>query len=387
MRYVVVILGLVLLVGGLAALKFAQISSLMAFGKQAEAAGPPPEAVATAHAERTSWEGALAAVGSVASSRGVSLSSESPGVVTKIDFESGNDVKRGQVVVELDTSVERAQLAQSEARRDYAKTTLDRTRSLVATEALSQAQLDQDQSGFDAAQKEVEAIKAQIERKTIRAPFAGKLGIRAVNLGQYLSPGTPVTMLEAIDAVYVDFTLPQQRLSELHVGMPVRCVVEGTSDAPHEGTLAAIEPAVDAATRSIRLRATVPNKDEKLRPGMFVNVSVVLPNRENLIIVPATAIVHAPYGDSVFVVEDKKPGTPGMMQSPSGQSVKIARQQFVRTGEARGDFVAVSEGVAAGQEVVTAGAFKLRNGAPIVVNNVPDAGAPPPQLNPRPENR
>jgi membrane fusion protein (multidrug efflux system) len=222
----------------------------------------------------------------------------------------------------------------------------------------------------------------QIDRKVVRAPFTGLLGIRQVNIGQYLNPGTTLTELEAIDMVFVDFSLPQQRLETISVGMPVRVMVEGINFSA-EGAVAAINPAVDATTRTLKIRATVPNKDEKLRPGMFAKVAVVLPDKGTVVALPASAVVRASYGDSVFIVEDKKDEAGAAAKGPDGKPSKVARQQFVRLGEARGDFVSIADGVKPGQEVVTAGAFKLRNGAGIVVNN--DIKIEP-QLAPKPEN-
>jgi membrane fusion protein (multidrug efflux system) len=387
-RYLYVIVGLLLVVGALVFIKFSQISSLIAFGKNAQKAGAPPESVGTTVAQEQAWEGTISSVGSVASVNGVSLSTDASGLVTRIRFESGAVVREGQVLVELDTTVERAQLASAGARRELAQTNVGRTRALAAKGSISQAQLDADESAFKTATIDVDTIKAQIAKKTIRAPFTGRLGIRAVNLGQYLNPGTAITVLEAIDAVYVDFTLPQQRLADAPVGLPVRIEVQGAAGPPLDGTIAAVDPTIDQTTRTIKLRATVPNKEEKLHPGMFVKVQVLLPKRATFVVVPSPALVHAPYGDSVFIVENKAPDAGGIAQTPDGQTVKAARQQFVRAGEARGDFVTLLDGVNAGQEVVTAGAFKLRNGSPVIINNSPigDAGAPQPQLNPHPEN-
>lgn len=384
MRYLLAIAGLLAIVGVLVGIKFTQISSLMKMGKEMQKSGPPPEAVSAAVATEQDWEGTLSAVGSVAAAKGVSVSNEAAGTVTRISFESGAVVKQGQVLVELDSSVERAQLASAQARRDLAASSAARTRQLASKGAVSQQQLEADEAALKAASTDVDALQAQIARKTVRAPFSGRLGIRNVNLGQYLNPGTPITALEAIDAVYVDFTLPQQRLPELKVGMPVRVTMEGDAGGALDGTLDAVDPSVDPSTRSIKLRATVPNKNETLRPGMFVNVTVVLPDRGKVVTVPATSVVHASYGDSVFVVESKKPDAGGAAESPDGKPIETARQQFVRIGASRGDFVSVLDGVKAGQTVVSAGAFKLRNGAPIVVR--PDV-APTPDLAPRPENR
>jgi len=383
LRYVLTGVGLLVVVGVLVGVKGAQIGSLIAFGKQAEAAGPPPEAVGVARAEEQAWEGTISAIGSIAPSKGVSVSNEAPGTVTRIHFESGAVVKEGQVLLEMDTSVERAQLAAAATRRDLATTTYGRSRALVEKAAISQAQADNDENVLKSASNEVETIQAQIAKKTVRAPFAGKLGIRQVNVGQYLNPGTAITVLEALDKLYVDFTLPQQRLGEVAVGMPVRVELEGTKMAV-DGAIAAVDPTVDASTRTIKLRASVPNDAEKLRSGMFVNVTVVRPEKKTFVTVPATAIVHAPYGDSVFIVEERKPDAPGKPTTEDGKPVKNARQQFVKVGGARGDFVTILDGVKAGQEVVSVGAFKLRNNSPVFLG---DASGPKPELSPEPKNR
>jgi membrane fusion protein (multidrug efflux system) len=261
--------------------------------------------------------------------------------------------------------------------------TATRSRALVASTSISQAQLDTDESQLRTATTAATGLQAQIDRKTVRAPFTGRLGIRAVNLGQYLTPGTTLTVLEAIDSVYVDFTLPQQLLSMVKVGMPVKVAIEGAAGLASDGLVAAIDPEVDSTTRTMKVRATVPNKEEKLRPGMFANVSVVLPEQGNIVAVPATAVVHASFGDSVFAVEDKKDDGGVSIKDGEGNVVKVARQQFVRVGDARGDFVAIKDGIVAGEEVVSAGAFKLRTGASVKI--VPDV-KPAPSLSPHPEN-
>lgn len=376
MRWAAVILGILVVVAALAGVKGAQIGSLMAFGEERKAAGPPPEAVTVAVAKEQSWEGTLTAVGSIVAVKGVSVNNEVPGTVTRISFDSGEHARANEVLVELDAKVERAQLASARARLSLAKVNLERARALLASKSIPQADLDSSQSALDSAAGEVRALEGQIERKVVRAAFDGRLGIRAVNLGQYLTPGTTITSLEAIDTVYADFTLPQQRLGAVAVNLPVRVELEAQKaeaqkSPPRTGTITAIDPSVDPATRAVKLRASVPNQDERLRPGMFVNVTVVLPEQARVVIVPATAIVHAAYGDSVFVVETK-------------DEKKTVRQQFVRLGEARGDFVEIREGVSEGQEVVTAGAFKLRNGVPVTVK--PDT-KPTPELSPHPENR
>lgn len=384
MRYLLTILGVLAVIGGLIAIKASQIGSLIGMGAEMEKAGPPPEPVGSHRAEQQSWESSLDAIGSVASAKGVAIATEVPGTVLKIHFESGDVLKAGQVLVQLDATVEQAQLAAALVRKDLATTNAKRTRALAGAGVVAAATLDNDESQLKSSSADIVTLQAQIAKKTIRAPFAGRLGMRSVNLGQFLNPGTPITTLESVDAVYVDFTLPQQRLADVRVGAPVRLRVESLEGPPLNGTIAAIDPNIDASTRSIKLRAAVPNKADNLRPGMFVDVDVVLPEKKSYVVVPITALVRAPYGDSVFVVDDKKEDAPGARETPDGKPVKVARQQFVRSGPQRGDYVALIEGVEAGQEIVTTGAFKLRNGAPIYITDVAIAQ---PSLTPKPENR
>jgi len=376
MRYLIVILGLVVLIGGLVAIKGSQIGMLIGMGEAMKKAGPPPEVVGTVVAKKQTWENTLTAVASVVSAKGVALSNDAPGVVARLRFDSGQTVKQGDVLVELDTSVERAQLASLRAKRELAEISTKRSKALATSGAVAQSQVDADESTFKSLSADAEALAAQINRKQIRAPFSGKLGMRQVNLGQYLAPGTTVALLEAEKSALIDFTLPQQDLPKLRVGMPVRALLAGSSAPLAEGEISAIDPSVDPLTRAIKVRASLPGVDDQLRPGMFLRVEVVLPEKSEVVAVPQTAIVHASYGDSVFVGEEK----PG----PDGKSRKVAQQQFVKVGTTRGDFVSVLDGLKPEQEVVTAGAFKLRNGIPLKVNN---QGAPVPSLNPQPENR
>jgi membrane fusion protein (multidrug efflux system) len=370
-------LSLIAVLATLAGVKASQISTLIGAGKAMQKAGPPPEVVGTSPVESQIWEGTLNAVGSIVAAQGVALSNDAAGVVARLHFESGAVVRQGQVLVELDANVERAQLASAVARRALAETSFKRTQSLVQSGALAPAQLDADESSYKSLTADAATLQAQIERKIIRAPFSGRVGIRDVNLGQYLAPGTRIAVLEATKPVYVDFTLPQEQLGRLKVGMPVR-VFEQTGEALlSEGTLSAIDPAIDPATRSIRLRANLANQDEKLRSGMFVKAAVVLNDKPNTVVVPATALLHASYGDSVFVVERK----PASADKPAAT---VAQQKFVRVGESRGDYVAVLEGIKAGDEVVTTGAFKLRNGSSVIINNEVKLE---PTTNPRPINR
>jgi membrane fusion protein (multidrug efflux system) len=382
-RYLLVAAGLLVLIGLLAAIKGAQIGKLIGMGKQFQAMGPPPEAVGSAPAQAGTWETTVSAVGSISSLRNVAVSAEVPGTVSKIRFESGQIAREGQVLVELDAEVERAQMASAGARRDLATRNVERSRKLAAGNVISKAQLDEIEAQSKTSTTDTAALRAQLERKIIRAPFRGRLGIRAVNVGQYLTPGTMVTTIDAMGGTFVDFTLPQEELAIVAVGLPVRVTMEGAKEALM-GTISAIDPTVDMTTRNVKIRAAIPELPGTPRPGTFVTVDVIKPTKTAVVAVPATAIVHASFGDSVFVVEDKKPGSPGMTKTPDGKTVQVARQQFVRTGAARGDFVAITKGVTAGQQVVSAGAFKLRNNAPIVVDNTVQAK---PQLAPHPENR
>jgi membrane fusion protein, multidrug efflux system len=375
MRYLIVILGLVALVGGLVAIKGAQIGMLIGMGKAMQKAGPPPEVVATATAQKQTWENTLTAIASVVTAKGVALSNDAPGIVARIHFESGDMVKQGDILVELDTGVERAQLASLHAKRDLADISQKRSQKLATSGAVAQAQVDTDESSFKSLTADANALSAQISRKVIRAPFSGKLGIRQVNLGQYLAPGTVVTTVEAEKSIFIDFSLPQQDLQKLNAGMKVRAFQSESSTPIAEGAINAIDPAVDPLTRTIKVRASLPATVE-LRPGMYLRVEVVLPEMSEVVAVPQTAVVHASYGDSVFVTQ-QKPG-------PDGKPRKVAQQAFVKVGTTRGDFVSVVAGLKADEEVVTAGAFKLRNGIPLKVNN--GAGTQP-SLEPHPENR
>jgi membrane fusion protein (multidrug efflux system) len=369
MRYVFAALGVLLVIGTLVAIKGCQIAKLISAGKQMEKAGPPPETVASAQTRELEWEQSLNAVGTINALHGVTIANEAPGRAIRVLFEDGAMAKRGQVLVELEAYGERAQLRAAKARRDLARDTADRSRRLYRASAIAQAQLDADESSLRAAEAEVGALEGLIARRIIRAPFDGRLGIRLVKPGEYLAIGAPVTTIDAAEAIHVDFTLPQQELGAIHVGMPVRATLEDGKAVA--AVISAIDPSVDIATRAVRVRADIKEETDRLRPGMFVDVSVVLPERPKVVVVPVTAVVHATFGDSVFIIDQK-----------NGDNV--ARQQFVRVGDTRGDFVRVLEGLGPGQEVVSGGAFKLRNGARIQINN--DVKLEP-QLNPQLENR
>jgi membrane fusion protein, multidrug efflux system len=384
MRYAITLALLICIVGILAGLKGAQISKLIGYGQQMEKVGPPPESVNSARVEEQEWEQTLSSIATVVSSQGLALSNDAPGIVTQLHFESGAKVREGQPLVALDTDVERAQLESLRARLKLATRSLGRTRRLAASGTSTPAELDAEESQWRSLNADVKALRAQIARKTVRAPFSGKLGIREVNLGQYLAPGTPVTVIESPEGVFVDFTLPQQELPTLELGQRVRVRAEPEQPPVAEGRISAFDASVDVATRAIKVRAAVPNPDDRLRAGMFMNAEVVLPEIVKVVAVPGTAVVRATYGDSVYVVEVKDRQADPANVGGGGPPVRVARQQFVRLGRTRGDFVAVLEGLGVGQEVVTAGAFKLRNGAPISVKN--EVTIQPEQF-PRPENR
>lgn len=390
LRYVIVALGLLVMIGALAAVKYRQIAMLIGMGETMQAAGPPPETVGSAVAAAHVWETTLGAVGSVTGVESVAVATEMPGTVTRIRFDSGDLVTKGQVLVELDARAETAQLRAASARRDLAKLNAERTRTLVTKNAIPRAELDAAETELATAMSEVAAVRAQVAHKVVRAPFTGRAGIRAVNVGAYVGAGTRVTTLDAVGGVFVDFTLPQGELGTVRAGSPVRVTATTVQDpsepagAVFEGTITAIDPTLDPATRALRLRASIPKHGDKLRPGMFVTVTVVLPARAEVVIVPITAVVHAPYGNSLFVIEPKPAGSPGMETTPDGKPVLTARQRFVKKGAMRGDFVAITAGIKAGEKVVSEGAFKLRNGMPIVVDN---RIKPKAELDPRPENR
>jgi membrane fusion protein, multidrug efflux system len=352
--------------------KFQQIQSAIAAGRSFQ---PPPETVTTVTASTVRWEDRIDAVGSVAPVQGVLLSADQPGVVTAIGFESGARVTSGQALVSLDTRQERAQLAAAEAQHELAHMNLDRARRLLDQQVTSQADFDQVAALAKQAEATVDEIRATIERKTVRAPFSGTAGIRQVNLGQYLRSGDPVVPVQSLDAVYVDFAVPQQQVAALRVGDPVQAAADSGASATARGRVTAINPVVDDATRNVQIQGTFPNPGGRLRPGMYVTVSVALGSHAPVIALPLSAINYAPYGNSVFVVED--------LAAPDGRKYRGVRQQFVQLGASRGDQVAVLSGLKPGQEVVSSGVFKLRTGAAVQVDNHVQPGNSP---SPKPEN-
>lgn len=358
-QIVFTIIGLVILVGFLAGTKGLQIGAMMAQGKQFV---PPPETVTSSTVKADAWESRLTAVGSLDAVQGVTVTAEVTGKVVRIAFEPGSRVEAGDLLVQQDISAETAQLRSAEATADLARINFERYKKLLPEKVISQADFDNSKAQLTQAQAQVDNIRAVIAKKTIRAPFAGRLGIRMINLGQVINDGQPIVTLQSLDPIFVNFLLPQQQLAQIRTGLEVRVTSDALPDRVIDGKITAINPVVDAATRNIRVQATLSNPDEQLRPGMYANVAVVLPAKEEVLTIPATAVLYAPYSDSVFVIEDKK----GEDGSPAGKTV---RQQFIRIGEKRGDFIAVISGLDADETVVSTGVFKLRNGQSVVVDN------------------
>ena len=346
----------------IAALGFVKFRQFQAATAQAAAFQPPPEAVTTIVARQARWPVTLNAIGTVAAVQGVTVSADLPGIVSRINFDSGKPVRAGDVLVELDTKQEQAQLAAMEAQRELARLNFDRMQGLVNEGAISRAEYDRAAAERKQTEAGVGEIRATIERKTIRAPFSGILGLRLVNLGQYLAGGAAVVALQSLDPIYVNFGVPQQDAGQVQAGRAVRVTATGDlAGAEFAGRITAIDSTVDATTRNIQVQVTLANPKGILRPGMFVQTEVRLGESRPVVALPASAISYAPYGDSVFVVAELK--------GRDGKPYRGVRQQFVKVEGSRGDQVAVVGGLKPGDEVVTSGAFKLRNGAAVVVNN------------------
>ena len=363
-----VISGLIVLVSVLVAIKAGQIVKMV---KAGESLVPPPEPVSSATVERVEWAATREAIGTLVAERGVALGAEVPGTVREIAFESGSQVAKGAVLVKLDTSSEQAQLAAATADAALARISLERAHALRRGEANAQADLDAAQARAKQANAAVASLEATIAKKTIRAPFDGRISIRQVELGQVVVPGTPIASLQSVNPMHADFWVSQRALGELKPGLQVHLHTDAFPDARWDGRITVVNPEVDVATRNVRVRATFPNSDGRLRPGMFVNVEAVSPEKKPVLIIPATAVIFAPHGDSVFAIEQKK--------DEAGKIQTVARQKFVRLGDRRGDFVAVASGLSDGEQVVSSGAFKLRNGAAVTVDNTlaPDAELAP----------
>lgn len=372
-RMLVTLAATIAIVAALGFVKFKQIQTAIA---QGAAFKMPPEAVTTIVAAQETWPSTLTAIGTVAPVHGVTVSADLPGVIDRIEFDSGHAVHEGDVLAVLDTRQEHAQLAAADAQRDLARLNYGRMQGLLNEKVISRAEFDQATADQRQAEAKMGEINATIARKTIRAPFSGVLGIRRVNLGQYLSGGDPLVTLESLNPIYVNFGVPQQSAGDMRPGRTVHATTDGPSPIDAAGRVTAIDSVVDEKTRNVQVQATFANGDGRLRPGMFVQTEIALGASRTVIELPASAISYAPYGDSVFVVTDLK--------GDNGQTFKGVRQQFVTVGGTRGDQVALVSGVRAGDEVVTSGVFKLRNGAAVLVNN---KVKPANDSRPTPENR
>ncbi|MGZ4975461.1 MAG: efflux RND transporter periplasmic adaptor subunit [Limisphaerales bacterium] len=334
----------------------------------------PPTTVSSATVKEEDWAPALSAVGSISAVQGAVVSAELGGVVSQVAFENGGVAKKGDLLVQLDASAEEAQLKSAEADLELARADLQRSRDLVSRKVISKAEIDASESKFKQKEGSVEQMRSMIAKKTVRAPFDGQLGIRQVNVGQMINAGQQVVPLTSLDPVFADFALPQQYLGQLTPGLEVHVTTDALAGRVFNGKVTAINSMVDSSTRNITLQATLENPDHALRPGMFAKAEVTLPEKHKTLVVPGSAISYAPFGDSVFVIDKKK-------DEKTGKESQVIRQQFVRVGEARGDFVAITQGLKAGEIVVSTGVFKLRNGMTVTINN--DL-APKPQVNPNP---
>jgi membrane fusion protein (multidrug efflux system) len=369
-RMILMLTVMVVLIAGLGFVKFRQIEAATQNVIQ-----PPPEAVTTIVAQQEKWPDTLNVIGTMEAVQGVTVSADLPGTVERITFESGKWVHQGEVLVELDTRQERAQLADVQAQHELAHVNFGRMKELVDDGVISRMQYDQATADQRQSEARVNEIRATIERKTIRAPFSGVLGIRKVNLGQYLSAGDAVVPLQSLNPIYVNFNVPQQSAAQMRVGRDLRIAADELPNKEFAGRVTAVDSVVDQTTRNIQVQATLANPAGKLRPGMFVQVKVVIGAERPVVALPASAINYAPYGDSIFVVTDLK--------DAKGQTYRGVRQEFVKTAGARGDQIAIVSGVNPGDEVVSSGVFKLRNGAAVVVNNKVQPGNNPA---PKPED-
>ncbi len=368
-----VILGLLALFFLIAGIKGLQFFTMIKAGK---AMVPPPTTVTSVKVQKADWVPMLTAVGSISPVQGATIGAELAGKVDKIGFQSGTPVKKGDMLIEIDASAEQAQLRSAQADAELSKADFDRAEGLAKGNVISKAEIDSARAKFMQKEAEVANMQAAIDKKLIRAPFDGVAGIREVNVGQMVPVGQKLVTLQALDQVFVDFSLPQQQLGDIQVGLPVKVTTDAIRGRAFEGQLSAVNSAIDTATRSVSLQATLDNADHALRAGMFARVSVILPEQKPTLFIPATSVLYAPFGNSVYVIEKKK-------DDKTGKDSLVIRQQFIRTSETRGDFVAVTEGLKEGDEIVSTGVFKMRNGMDVAIDNTL---APKAELSPTPSN-
>ena len=369
-RLLIVLAGFIVIVAILGGVKFAQLKTLTS-----QPHIMPPIAVTTVEAHQETWHPTLDEIASLAPVEGVTLGADADGIISRIAVENGASVKAGDLLVEFDTTVEKAQLNSAEAKLALAKLDLNRSTELLAKNTISQSEFDQATAQLNQTEADAGALRAQLEKKFVRAPFGGRVGIRLVNVGQFVSRGSSLMPLQRLNPMYVNFNIPQRNLPQVALDQSVDVKVDAFGERVFPGKITAINPEVDSASRNVSVQATVENPGEVLRAGMFAHVEVQLPASAPSIVVPATAISYASYGNSVFIVEKMKDAT--------GAEYLGVRQQFVKLGDTRGDLIAIVDGVKPGEQVVTAGVFKLHNGAHIQINN--DA-QPSSSASPKPAN-
>ncbi|MBC2601903.1 efflux RND transporter periplasmic adaptor subunit [Puniceicoccus vermicola] len=367
-KFVILFVVFLLVVGGLAVLKTSQIKKAIAMGASMV---PPPPTVGVVEAKTEAWEIIIPAIGTLTASEGVTLASEVPGRVVEINFESGQDVKKGDVLLVQDHAVESANLAAAKASQDLAEVDFKRSKDLLDRDTIAQADFDAANAQKQRAEAEALAINAAIEKKRIEAPFSGQLGIRQVSLGELLSANTAIVVLEASDPLYLDFSLPQRELGRIAVEQEVSFGVDAYEEKTFTGKVEAISPRIDPRTRNVKVRVAVPNPDKELRSGMFARLRLDLGKENDWVVIPDTAISYNPYGNAVYVVKE--------LEKEDGTKFKGVRQVFVEIADRRGDLVAISKGIEEGDQVVVMGAAKLNDRSPVKIDNsnLPDAKAHP----------
>lgn len=388
---ILTVLGLFIVVSVIAGIKALQIGALIQMGENSV---EPAVTVSSVNVKPYSWESTLTAIGSLEAAKGLEVTADLSGRITKIVFDAGTEVSAGDLLVEQDTSTEKAQLRAAKSDVALSKNNFDRVKQLYERKVASKSEYDNAESAYQSALASADNIRAAIEKKSIRAPFSGRLGIRLVNLGQSINAGEPVVSLQSTDLMFVNFFLPQQNLPLLKKGLTVRLQSDAVPNAVFEGTINAINPEIDSDTRSVGIQALLANPENQLLSGMFTTIDVVMPEREDVLIIPVTSIKYATYGASVFVIEPKSTSLDtddatdassdnsaqdqlaqnssdqdNNVQGEPAEDVFVVRQQFVRLGQTRGDYVVVKKGLSVGQTIVSAGVFKLRNGSPVIVNN------------------
>jgi membrane fusion protein, multidrug efflux system len=368
-RMVIMLIAVGLVFGGVFGFQIFKNTMIRKF---MSAMAAPPQTVSAATATTEEWQPQIEAVGSLRAVNGADLSFEVPGIIKELHFQSGDDISAGDILVTLRADDDIARLEALQATANLAEITNQRDQEQFKIKAVSQATLDTDAANVKNAKAQVAQQQAIVDKKTLRAPFAGHLGVRAVDIGQYINAGTTVVTLQALDPIYADFFLPQQALTQIRLEQSVTVKVDTYPDQDFAGTITAINPKVDPATRNVQVRATLKNSGRRLLPGMYASVSIAAGDKQRYVTLPQTAVTYNPYGETVYVVDDKG-------KDPQGKPQLVARQLFVTAGAKRGDQVAILSGVEQGQTVVTAGQMKLRNGSQLLIDNTirPTADANP----------